>query len=58
LQNKELVKELKDRNETHARRIEDLKTQAKSELIAEQEKCEQLQQEIETIKEQNEDMKK
>jgi len=49
---------LKDRNETHARRIEDLKTQAKSELNAEQEKCEQLQQEIETMKEQNEAMKK
>lgn len=49
---------MKDRNETHARRIEDLKTQAKSELIAEQEKCEQLQQEIDTMKEQNEAMKK
>ena len=57
LQNKELLQELKDRNEAHTQRIDDLKAQAKSESAAEQEKTEQLQREVDALKNEIESLK-
>lgn len=58
LQNKELVQELKDRNEAHQQRLTDLKAMFKQENKLEQEKNEQLQRQVTELKSQLEEMRK